>query len=135
MLFEVKDGATSADIGRDLKSEGVVKSVDAFNEAARQDDSSRNIQVGYYRLKKQMKASEALAVLVDPENLIQSLVVVPEGARVRQIVKTIVDKTDISKQAVTAALANPEAIGLPARGAGQPRGIPVPGDLLGAAQA
>ena len=75
----------------------MVKSVDAFSDAARQDDKSRNIQVGYYQLKKQMKASDALAVLVDPDNLIQSLVVVPEGARVRQIVETIVDKTDITQ--------------------------------------
>ena len=82
-----------------------------------------------------MKASEALAVLVDPDNLIQSLVVVPEGARVRQIVKTIVDKTDITKQAVTAALAEPEGDRAAGRGAGQPRGLPVPGDLHGAAQA
>ena len=90
------------------------------------DDKSRNIQVGYYQLKKQMKASEALAVLVDPDNLIQSLVVVPEGARVRQIVKTIVDKTDITKKAVTAALANPEAIGLPAEAKGNPEGYLFP---------
>ena len=126
VLYEVKDGATSADIGRELKSKGVVKSVDAFNDAAREDDKSRNIQVGYYQLKKQMKASDALAVLVDPENLIQSLVVVPEGARVRQIVETIVDKTDITKKAVTAALANPKAIGLPAEAQGNPEGYLFP---------
>ena len=126
VLFEVKDGATSADIGRDLKSEGVVKSVDAFNEAAVEDESSRDIQVGYYRLKKQMKAEDALAVLVNPENLIQSLVVVPEGARVREIAATIVEKTDITKQAVTAALANPEAIGLPAEAQGNPEGYLFP---------
>ena len=126
VLFQVKDGATSADIGRELKSEGVVKSVDAFNEAALEDDNSRDIQVGYYRLKKQMKASEALAVLVDPGNLIQSLVVVPEGARVRQIVSTIVEDTDITKQAVAAALANTKAIGLPAEAQGNPEGYLFP---------
>ena len=59
----------------------------------------------------------------------------PEGARVRDIVKTIVSKTDITKGAVTAALANPQAIGLPAAAEGQPRGLPVPGDLHRAAQA
>ena len=126
VLFEVKSGATSADIGRALKAKGVVKSVDAFNDAARKDDKSRDIQVGYYQLKKQMKASEALAVLVDPANLIQSLVVVPEGARVRQVVKTIVEKTDISKKAVTAALADPRAIGLPAEAHGNPEGYLFP---------
>jgi UPF0755 protein len=126
VLYEVKDGATSADIGRDLKAQGVVKSVDAFNEAAREDDRSRNIQVGYYRLKKQMSAKNALAVLVNPKNLVQDAVVVPEGARVRQIVQSIVDHTDISKKAVTAALADPEAIGLPPEAGGNPEGYLFP---------
>jgi UPF0755 protein len=126
VLYQVKSGSTSADIGRELKARGVVKSVDAFNDAARDNDKSRNIQVGYYNLKKQMKASEALGVLVDPKNMVQSLVVVPEGARVRQIVKSIVAKTDISKKAVTAALANPQAIGLPAEAKGNPEGYLFP---------
>jgi len=63
---------------------------------------------------------------VDPENLMQNLVVVPEGARVRDIVKTIVSKTDISKRAVTAALAKPEAIGLPPEAEGNPEGYLYP---------
>ena len=126
VLYQVKDGATSADIGRDLKSTGVVKSVDAFNDAARGNDKSRSIQVGYYQLKKQMKAKDALDVLVNPDNLIQSLVVVPEGARVRQIVKTIVDKTDISRKDVTAALSDPKAIGLPPEAEGNPEGYLFP---------
>ena len=50
----------------------------------------------------------------------------PEGARVRKIVKTIVDKTDICKKAVTAALANPKAIGLPAEANGNPEGYLFP---------
>ena len=126
VLYEVKKGDTSADIGRELKSKGVVKSVDAFNDAARTNEKSRSIQVGYYQLKKQMKASQALDVLVNPANLIQSLVVVPEGARVRQVVKTIVDKTDIPERAVTAALKNPSAIGLPAEAHGNPEGYLFP---------
>ena len=40
--------------------------------------------------------------------------------------KTIVDKTDISKKAVTAALANPKAIGLPAQAKGNPEGYLFP---------
>ncbi len=126
VLYQVKDGFTSADIGRELKAKGVVKSVDAFSEAARSNDKSRSIQVGYYQLKRRMKASDALAVLVNPDNLIQSLVVVPEGARVRQIVKTIVDKTDIPRKAVTAALSHPQAIGLPAEAKGNPEGYLFP---------
>jgi len=126
VLYQVKQGASSTQIGRDLKSQGVVKSVDAFSEAATKDSKSRNIQVGYYELKKQMKASDALALLVDPANLMQSLVTVPEGARVSQITKTIVAKTDITRKAVTRALANPAAIGLPAGAKGNPEGYLFP---------
>ena len=126
VLYQVKSGASSAQIGRELKAVDVVKSVDAFNEAARNNEKSRSIQVGYYQLRKQMQASQALGVLVDPANLMQSMVVVPEGARVRQIVKTIVDKTEISKKAVTAALADPKAIGLPPEAKGNPEGFLFP---------
>ena len=126
VLYQVRSGASSTQIGRELKAADVVKSVDAFSNAARDDAKSRNIQVGYYQLKKKMKASQALAVLVNPANMVQSLVVVPEGARVRQIEKTIVAKTDISMKAVTAALANPSAIGLPAEARGNPEGYLFP---------
>jgi UPF0755 protein len=126
VLFEVETGASSVQIGRGLKSAEVVKSVDAFADAARKEDKSRNIQVGYYQLKKQMKASEALSVLVDPANLLQSLVVVPEGARVDQVVAAVVEETDISRKDVTAALANPAAIGLPAEARGNPEGYLYP---------
>ncbi len=126
VVYEVQEGATSTQIGRELKAKGVVKSVDAFTSAARNNDKARNIQVGYYQLKKQMKASDALDVLVDPGNLMQDVVVVPEGARVRNIVKTIVAKTDISKRAVTRALADPASIGLPAEANGDPEGYLYP---------
>ncbi|MCW2808614.1 MAG: mltG [Marmoricola sp.] len=126
VLYKVKAGASSTAIGRDLKLAGVVESVDAFSDAARKEAKSRNIQVGYYQLKKGMKASQALAVLIEPANLLQSLVVVPEGARVDQIVQTIVAKTDITRKAVTAALADPRAIGLPAEARGNPEGYLFP---------
>ncbi|MDQ6936019.1 MAG: endolytic transglycosylase MltG [Actinomycetota bacterium] len=126
LVFDVKKGETSVEIGRQLKAAGVVKSVDAFSAAAQGNPKSVDIQVGYYRLKKHMKAKEALAVLVNPKNLIQSLVLVREGARVRQIVASIVANTNINKSAVTGALKNPAAIGLPAAAHGNPEGYLYP---------
>ena len=122
----VKKGDTSAAIGRGLKEQGVIKSVDAFMEAANADPESLNIQVGFYPLKKQMKASAALDVLTDPTSMVQDVVTVPEGARVRDIVKTIVAKTDLKRPAVLAALADPDAIGLPAIANGNPEGYLYP---------
>jgi UPF0755 protein len=52
--------------------------------------------------------------------------VVPEGARVRSIVKTIVAKTDITKRALTKALSSPATIGLPAAAKGNPEGYLFP---------
>lgn len=126
VLYEVKQGASSTSIARELKAADVVRSVDAFTEAARAEEKSRSVQVGFYPLKRQMKASDALAVLIDPENLLQSLVVVPEGARVQQVVDTIVDRTDISRRALLTALADPAAIGLPATAKGNPEGFLFP---------
>jgi UPF0755 protein len=126
VVVQVHQGDSSTAIGRTLKDKGVVKSVDAFTDAARGNSRSRNIQVGYYALKTHMKASDALAVLLDPKNLVQSVVVVPEGARVRDILRTIVAKTDISRASVVAALSHPDRIGLPAEAGGNPEGYLFP---------
>lgn len=126
VVVQVNEGDTSTDIGNTLKAHDVVKSVDAFTDAARNNSKSRGIQVGYYALKKHMKASDALAVMVDPKNLIQSVVVVPEGARVRDIVKSIVSHTKISRSSVVDALSHPDRIGLPAEADGNPEGYLFP---------
>ena len=73
-----------------------------------------------------MKASQALAVLVDPENLMQNLVVVPEGARVRQIVKTIVTRPTSASVRSPRPSPTPEAIGLPPEAEGNPEGYLYP---------
>jgi UPF0755 protein len=126
VIVQVHKGDSSTAIGRTLKDQGVVKSVEAFTDAASKNKKALGIQVGYYELKKQMKASDALDVLVDPHNLVQSVVLVPEGARVRDIVKTIVAKTDISRAAVVSALSHPAKIGLPAEADGNPEGYLFP---------
>jgi UPF0755 protein len=73
-----------------------------------------------------MKATDALAVLINPKSLIQDAVVVPEGARVAQIVDTIVQRSDITRSAVLAALKNPTALGLPPEAKGNPEGYLFP---------
>lgn len=126
VLFEVPEGASAADIGRGLREEGIVASVDAFTEAARGDERSTGIQVGFYQMRQELPAADALAILVDPENLIQSLVTVPEGARVEGIVATIVERTDLRRGALERALANPRTIGLPPEAQGNPEGFLFP---------
>ena len=126
VTFQVHQGDTASIIGQNLKAAGVVKSVGAFSDAARADSRSRGIQVGYYLLKKQMKAGDALAVLVNPKNLVQAALTIPEGYRVKDIVKAIDAKTDIKAAQVQAALKDPSALGLPAEANGNPEGYLFP---------
>ena len=82
VLFQVQEGDSTSAIGRNLKHEGVVASVDAFTQAA---NGSTDIQVGYYQLKKKMSADEAFAVLSDPKNIVTTAVTIPEGLRMEEI--------------------------------------------------
>lgn len=126
VTVEVKKGDTAAAIGRTLKAAGVVESVDAFVSAANSDQRARGIQVGFYQLKKQMAAKDALAVLVDPNNLIRAQVTIPEGLTVEQTVKILVKKTDFSAKQYQRVLTAPATIGLPAYADGDPEGFLFP---------
>lgn len=122
VTFEVHQGDSLTAMGNNLVEAGVVKSANAFTNAARGNNRATGIQVGFYQLKHQMKASDALAVLIDHNNLIKSRVLVKEGMRVRDILTTIAKETDIPMPALKAALKNPTALGLPPEANGNPEG-------------
>ena len=124
--FEVDEGDTVAEIGRNLKDEGVVASVDAFVDVASGSSQARGIQVGFYTLANKMSATEALDVLVDPANLVNTTVTVPEGLRVADILDILGDQTDFPRKAYARVLARPDAIGLPAYADGDPEGYLFP---------
>ncbi len=126
VLVEVKQGEAASDIGRTLLAKDVVKSLEAFTDAARENPKSVGIQVGFYELKKQMSAQSALALLVDPANRMRSAVTIPEGYTVKQIVATLAKKTDFSVRQYNRVLANPSSIGLPSYAEGNPEGYLFP---------
>ena len=53
------------DIGNELHDKGVVASVKAFTDAAKNDPRSKSIQPGSYKLRSHMSAKSALALLLD----------------------------------------------------------------------
>jgi UPF0755 protein len=126
VTFEVHEGDSLAAMGRNLKKQGVVASVQAFTEAAAAEPASTGIQVGFYRLQKEMPAADALEVLVDPDNILKNTVTVPEGLRVADIVDVLADKTDFSKAQYEKVLANPEGLGLPGYANGNAEGYLFP---------
>ncbi len=126
VLIEVEEGAAAGDIAETLAAEDVVKSEEAFVEAAQENPDSRGIQVGFYELSRQMSAESALDVLVDPENVVQSAVGFPEGWTVDQIVARLAKETDFSQRQYDKVLRRPAAIGLPEYAGGNPEGYLFP---------
>lgn len=126
VVVEVDQGDVAADIGSTLKAKGVVESVDAFTEAARDNPQSVNIQVGFYALKHKMSSASALAVLIDPANRISSNVVIPEGLRSDQIVDRLAAKTSFSRSQFEKVLKKPGTLGLPSYAGGKVEGYLFP---------
>lgn len=109
--FEVHEGDSVSAVGRNLKEVGVVKSVDAFIEAANAEGLT--VQVGFYPLKKQMKAADAVEVLANPENIDTINVTITEGSRAKAIYKVLAEKTKKKPAEYKLAAQDAEAIGLP----------------------
>ena len=126
VLFEVASGDTISQMGRNLKDAGVVASVEAFTNAASGEPDATGIQVGFFEMRKEMSARDALDVLVDPSNIVSSPVTIPEGLRVVDIVEVLADKTDFSAAQFEAALEQPGKIGLPSYAGGNPEGYLFP---------
>ncbi len=123
VLFEVQKGDSTTEIGRNLKRQGVVASVDAFTQAA---NGNTGIQVGYYQLKKKMSADDAFAVLSDPDRIVTTTVTIPEGLRVVDTVAILAAKTKFSRAAFQAVLDDPKELGLPSYADGNPEGYLFP---------
>lgn len=126
VTFEVAEGDTIADMGRGLKDQGVVASVQAFIDAAAAEPDSSSIQVGFYALQEEMPAADALGVLMDPANQVKSTVTVPEGLRVVDVLDILEEQTTFKRAAYERALDDPAALGLPDYAEGNPEGYLFP---------
>jgi UPF0755 protein len=123
VTFEVQSGDSVSQIGRNLKAKNVVQSVDAFIEAS---NGESNIQVGFYELKKEMRAADAFDILSNPANLLKNTVTVPEGKQVSEIVQLLAANTDYPAKAFNKVLADPAKIGLPDYAGGNAEGYLFP---------
>ena len=122
VVVEIKPGATGTVIANALKAAGVVKSAEAFYQLSLSDPRAQAIQSGFYSLKKHMSAKAALDGLSDKTNRVEGRVVIPEGARVGQIVSAIAKGSDIKQADLIKALKKPETLGLPAAAKDNPEG-------------
>jgi UPF0755 protein len=122
----VNPGDTGRAIAQTLFTAGVVKTAKAFTDAAANNPASAGIQPGEYTLKKEMKASDAVALLVNPANRTVPMVTIPEG-RWKSEVFAILSKASGKPVAdYEAAAKDATALGLPAAANGNVEGYLFP---------
>ncbi|WP_095757674.1 endolytic transglycosylase MltG [Streptomyces xinghaiensis] len=109
---EIPQGAGTGEMGRILKGAGVVKSAQAFVDAAGENPKGLSIQPGVYAMKKEMSGEAAVDWMLSPES--RNALIIPEGMRNAQVYATI-DKRLELKAGTTEKIAEKQAakLGLP----------------------
>lgn len=126
VIVQVKPGDSASDIGTTLVSKGVVKSVKAFTDAAKDNTRSRSVQPGFYALHSHMSGKAALTLLLDPKARVRGRVTLPEGISLAKVVERLVAATELKRADIVAALQNPAVLGLPSYARGKAEGFLFP---------
>lgn len=112
IVVEIPDGATGIQIGQILQAAGIVATVDAFTTAHSANANATSIQPGAYNLPQEMKASDAVQALLDPNRRADTRITIPEGWRSDQIYQRIADSLGVPLADVEAAAHDYAALGL-----------------------
>jgi UPF0755 protein len=127
ILLDVPEGASLDVIGGILVERNVVKSTKAWDRAVRSEERATSVQAGRYLMKTQMKAIDALRLLINPgSSKIRLQFTIPEGLRLNAQVDALVKGTKIKKSAYRAALDKPKALNLPKYAKQHPEGFLFP---------
>ena len=93
VVIEVHSGDTTTAIGQTLQQSNVVSSSKTFVEAAATNPAIAAIQPGFYKVRTEIPAANAVERLADPANRVGQLVI-PEG-------RQLDDVADVKTDAVT----------------------------------
>lgn len=115
-------GQGASAIGDQLVKAGVVKSRDAFVDAAKANEKWSAMQPGTYQIAKHSPAADVVALLVDPKNKSTKLVTVREGLRKWEVYETLSKATGHPVSQYEAAEKKATALGLPAAAKGDVEG-------------
>ena len=112
VVTTVNPGDTIAEIGRTLKADGVVASVDAWLAEAKKEPRTEQIGPGEYDMLTEMSAEAAVARMVDPATRITDQLLLREGLRIDQTFEAIKETAGLSIKKLEKAATGGE-IGLP----------------------
>jgi UPF0755 protein len=110
---QVRNGQTATEIAETLFQAGVVKSPKAFIDAAKADPHGDQIQPGTYQLHKQMRAKDALALLLGNDSKLVTKVTIREGLTMQATFQALSEVTHIPVDQFQAAAQDPIALGVP----------------------
>jgi UPF0755 protein len=123
---QVAAGASASTLAPELVSLGVVASTRAFVLAAEHSTSNVGLEPGTFRMHKHMQASVAYAALVNPQNVEELTITIPEGWRKSRILATLVAKDPhITQNDYNQALTS-KSLGLPSYADGKAEGYLFP---------
>jgi UPF0755 protein len=126
VVVQVPSGASASSLGPELVKLGVVASARAFVLAAEHSSNPSGLLPGFYGMHVHMKASLAYALLLNPANLVEVAVTIPEGWRLSQIVAYLGAKSGIPASDYEKILKDPAKLNLPASANGNPEGYLFP---------
>jgi UPF0755 protein len=113
VTVQVASDATAEQLAPTLLKDGVIASTRAFVLAAESSSHPTGLEPGYFILKSHMQSSLAWAFLTNPKNMLQTVVTVPEGKRVSQVISILSVKTGIPQKDFQQVIDHPAPLGLP----------------------
>jgi UPF0755 protein len=127
VTVQVLPGDTASTLGPRLVTLGVVASTKSFISAANQSSDPTGLQPGFFRLHKHMNSALAFKLLLNPAARIQSVVTIPEGLRLSEILARLeAFKSPIPASDYAKAIKDVAALGLPSYAHGNPEGYLFP---------
>ncbi len=130
---QVARGDTLTAIGRTLADAGVVRTVDAFTDAAQANESAASIGPGTYTMRLQMSGANAVELMLDPTSRADSRLVLPEGLRLTQTIEAASEASGLPLSEFEQVIDNPGVLDLPSWAEQRPEGFMFPAtyDLAG----
>ncbi len=95
VTFVVPDGATGRSIAGELKSADIVASEQAFLDALKEAEGAAALQPGTFGMKQQMKASDAVAVLLEIGGSRVHYAAVAQNLRIGETLQVLADSTGL----------------------------------------
>ncbi|MBG0741594.1 endolytic transglycosylase MltG [Paeniglutamicibacter antarcticus] len=113
VTFIVPSGATGRTVAEGLVAQGVAASESAVLDALSAAKGNKLIQPGSFGLKLEMKASDAVSVLLAPDNNKVHYAAIAQNLRQPEVLALLATSTGIKESTFTALAETPAKFGLP----------------------